>query len=473
MRANSRQLHLVEKDKTPEVEILREPVRDWQFSIFTGHRLRVLIYLALCLVALYILQDLLWPRGRQPDSLWTALWSWGSILWLAAMVPGTIGIIGILAFRHPNKLDDMQPIDRLVSWRIVSRGDNVDVLVKTIRRCQAEMAKTPLFPYVIEVVTDAVSIALPHPYEDVRFISVPDSYSTPNKSRFKARALHYAMRHSPIPDNAWVVFLDEETQPTSSGIKGICKMIREEELSQRLRVGQGAILYHRSWKKHPILTLADMVRTGDDFARFHFQHKLGITLFGLHGSFIVARTDVIKESGGFDFGPQGDITEDAFWAMTLMEQGNRCRWVDGYLEEQSTQSVKDFVKQRRRWYQGLVKVALYAPVKLRWRVCLGINTLLWVCASFATLYTLSNFFFGFDIAPWIRFMANYSFAAFLVLYLIGLKTNMDEHGIKKPLTRMGLTAAQLVLLPVFTVMESAGVLWGLASPANGFHVVKK
>ena len=126
------------------------------------------------------------------------------------------------------------------------------------------------------------------------------------------------------------------------------------------RIGRGAILYHRQWRTHPILTLADNVRTGDDFARFHFQHRLSVTVFGLHGSYIVVKNSVEKQIG-FDFGPKGSITEDAFWAMVAMQDGYRCRWVDGYLEEQSTQSVSDFVRQRRRWFQGLAKVALYAP----------------------------------------------------------------------------------------------------------------
>ena len=38
-------------------------------------------------------------------------------------------------------------------------------------------------------------------------------------------------------------------------------LIREETASGRLRIGQGTILYHRNWKAHPFLTLADSSRT--------------------------------------------------------------------------------------------------------------------------------------------------------------------------------------------------------------------
>ncbi len=414
-RLNPLRLKVVAKRARSTETISKEPVRDWAFGFITGHRLRVITYLLLVMGALYIVQDLLWPFGKKPVTTADQVWSWMSILWVTAVIPGTMGLLGMLAFKFPTTLDDVRPIGRLVCWRIVSRGTNLEALTSTVRRCQEEMAKTPLFPYIIEVVTDTITFALPAPNDDVRCISVPKDYVTPNGTRYKARALHYSCFHSPLPNIAWIVHLDEETQPTSSGIKGIAKMIKEEEISHRLRVGQGGILYHRKWEEYPFLTLADNVRTGDDFARFHFQHQLGVTIFGLHGSYIVARNDIEKKSGGFDFGPQGDITEDAFWAMVIMQQGKRCRWVEGYLEEQSTQSLLDFLKQRRRWFQGLTKVALYAPVKIRWRLCIGINTALWALAPFAMIYTYAHFFYGFEIRPTIRFLANYSYASFAVV----------------------------------------------------------
>ncbi len=449
-----------------------EPIRDWSFGFLSGHRLRVMAYMATGMLILYIVESLVWPVSQEPHTLFEGIWSWLALLWCGAVIPGTLGLAGMLSFRHPKNLDDTKPIDTLVSWRIVSRGTNKEALTETIRRCQTEMAKTPLFPYIIEVVTDTEDISVLPPNRDVRYISVPRDYHTAKGSLYKARALQYAVEHSQLPDNAWIVHLDEETQPTASGIKGICKMIREEEASGALRIGQGPILYHRKWQQHPFLTLADNVRTGDDFARFHFQHKLGVTIFGLHGSYIVVRND-IEKSVGFDFGPNGSITEDAFWALVSMQRGYRCRWVDGYLEEQSTQSVGDFVRQRRRWFQGLAKVSIHAPVKAIWRFSLGLNTILWAMAPFASLYTFLHLFFGISHVWWIRFLANYSFASFSTLYLVGLEANLDEHGIKRLRERVGWFIKQIVLLPVFNLMEGSGVLAAIFLPAAGFHVVKK
>ena len=448
-----------------------EPLRDWSLGFITGHRLWVILLLLSGTALLYLIQHIIWPVRQQPQTTVEHIWAYGAILWCAPFIFNSLGLLGIVLFRHPKNLDEAERIENLVCWRIVSRGINVETLTTTIRRCQAEMAKTPLFPYVIEIVTDTESIKLPAPNKDLRYIVVPKEYSTAKGTLYKARALHFASQYSNLSDNAWVVHLDEETQPTSSGIKGICNMIREEETSGKKRIGQGAILYHRKWKQYPALTLADNIRTGTDFAQFHLQHKLGVTIFGFHGSYIVVRNDVEK-SIGFDFGPEGSITEDAFWGLVAMERGFRSRWVEGYLEEQSTQSVMDFLRQRRRWIQGLAKVALHAPVKLKWRASIGFNTIIWNLGPFAALYTIAHFFFGFAHPWWLRFMANFSFASYILLYLTGLKANLDEHRVENFFKRASWYFVQIVLFPIFSLMESLAVLMALR-PISGFHVVKK
>lgn len=421
---------------------------------------------------LYALQGLLWPSNPVPRTWSAVAWSAASALWLSALLPAGCQLAGLLIYRPPRWTNAGRPIPQFVCWRIVSRGTNTDALAATINRCRQEMRVTPLFRYIIEVVTDIPNPALPPPARDLAYITVPPSYRTRAGSLFKARALQYAVERSPLPNRAWIVHLDEETHPTASGIKGIARMISEEEASGRLRIGQGAILYHRKWRIHPFLTLADMARTGDDLGRFHLGHRLGVTIFGLHGSYIVVRNDVEK-SVGFDFGPQGSITEDAFWALTSMEAGHRCRWVHGYLEEQSTESIMDFLKQRRRWFQGIVKVCLHAPVRLRWRAMLSACTLLWGIAPVTMAYTIIHFITGGSVNPTVKALADGSFAVYIVTALAGLRANLTEHGIRTHVHRIAWALALIVCMPVFSLLESASVAYALAVPGKGFHVVKK
>ncbi len=452
--------------------LTREPRRDWAWGPITGHRVRVVLLVTLLASALFAAQRLLWPHGGQPHSLFDEVWNWGTVLWLAGVVSSGFGLAGLLVYRHATSLDTVQPIDTLVSFRIVSRGTNAEALVSTIVRCQDEMARTPLFPYVIEVVTDTRPVDLPDRNDDVVNLQVPADYQTSNGTLFKARALQYALENSTLPPDAWIVHLDEETQPTSSGIKGICAMIRQERHKSKPRIGQGAILYHRKWRIHPFLTLADNIRTGSDFGHFHLQHRLGVPVFGLHGSYIVVK-NAVEQQIGFDVGPQGSITEDAFWALVAVQSGYRLCWVDGYLEEQSTQTVLDFVRQRRRWFQGLMKVARYAPVKLRWRFNIGFQTTAWALAPLTLLYTMCHLVYGFEVHSWVLLLANLSVASSATIYLIGLRANLDEHRITNPAHRLWWYLVQLVLWPVFATMETAGALAAILRPVNGFHVVRK
>src|SRR5215207_10835674 len=160
--------------KTNRPEHLQpEPVRDWSFGILTGHRLRIISYLFLGLISLYCFQGWLWPRSTSPQTTIEHIWAWGSLLWLGTVVSAVFSLAGLLLFRHSKFLDTVEPNDKVVSWRIVSRGTNVEALTATIRRCQAEMAKTPLFPYVIEVVTDVLHLHLPPPDDDLHYLRVP------------------------------------------------------------------------------------------------------------------------------------------------------------------------------------------------------------------------------------------------------------------------------------------------------------
>ena len=140
----------------------------------TGHRARVIVF-TVSTIAILLASHSLSPAGAPPQTLAEEVVSWASVLWLGALLPGSLGLIGTLLYRFPSDLDDIQPINSMICWRIVTAGKNIDVVLSTIRRCQAEMAKTPLAPHVIEVVIDECRNVALLPVEDVdlRVIVVP------------------------------------------------------------------------------------------------------------------------------------------------------------------------------------------------------------------------------------------------------------------------------------------------------------
>jgi len=460
----------------PENRLFSEEEKpEWAIGPFTKHRFVVLILVCVLGVILYAIQIYLWPARREPVNILEHLWVMGHYLWLAGVPVATLMIVGIFMYRK-EPLVNIPYTPHLVVWRIVTRGDNVSALTTTIHTIQAQMKAIPIFPYKIEVITESGALeknVLPLFSNKVRFVHVPAGYQTPKGTRFKARALQYAVEHSTVPDDAWLVHLDEETAPDRSGLLGIAKMITEEETSGALRIGQGALLYHRQWRKHPIMTMADNIRTGMDFGHFYLQSQIGTSICGFHGSYIVIRNDVEKATGGFDLGPEGSIAEDAWWILIANEKGHKIRWVEGFLVEQSTQDVWDFLQQRRRWMEGLIKVVRFAPVPLWRRLPVALNLAFWGVVCFSILYSFAHLFYGFDTHPGIRLAANWSLATCATMYVVGLLANLKGAGITNPVTKLGAIVVQTALLPLFCLLEvTAGVL-GLFFPKNAFHVIKK
>ncbi len=462
----------------------KEIFRDITFlGPITLHRIFTLLWIVGSGAALFFVQHWIWPASFsglvRPDLTQSPVWSWIGVIWLVALPAALASLAGNLLFRYPRGLDEEKPISHNVVFRIVSRGTNAECLFETMQACREAMAADSLFPYLIEVVTDAGVFHAPDE-KDLIHLKVPLEYVTPNGTLYKARALHYAAEYSPVPGDTWVVHLDEETRPTSSGIKGIARMIREsEESGKPHRIGQGPMLYHRSWGTFPFLTLADMRRTGDDMGHFHLQHRIGFTLFGMHGSYIVCRQD-LEQDLGFDLGVDGSITEDAWWALLAMEKGYRTCWVDGYLDEQSTQSVMDFLKQRRRWYVGLWKVSVHCPVSLKYRFFVTFTTVSWiiipVLLPFIVIYMSFLCVHQYPVPFFLRILTNFIISTTMLVYLNGIVANMREH--KTPWWRgAGWLLLLMILLPFFYLLEALSVLmaffYPFSSNAKGFHVVQK
>jgi beta-1,4-mannosyltransferase len=425
----------------------------------------------LVFVAIIGVRSLLWDGGRPAASTLDHVLLLFSATWMAPVAVTAVTVAGYMLFRRPEPPPRRLPtLDVPVCFRVVARGDNVPAVQGTVGSIRATMAALPAFPYSIEVVTD-LPVPLP-PLPEIVPLVVPDDYRTPNGSLYKARALQYAVERSTLPDKAWIMHLDEESHITRSVVLGISRAIAEERSSEAPRIGQGLILYHRNLEEDLLFALADSIRSGDDVGRFYVQHRLGVTLFGLHGSFILVRNDVEKDIG-FDVGPAGSVTEDAFWALEQMALGRRCRWVDGVVVEQAPQRLRDFLRQRRRWFVGLWQVVRRAPVPLRWRLPLAFSIAAWSVAWLGVLYTYVNFVTGIDTPDAIWVGGTFAFAVYVAQYLVGLRLNMDHRGIRGFWRRSRLYVLQVLLVPVFAAMEASGVVYGIVKPDSGFHVINK
>jgi egghead protein (zeste-white 4 protein) len=451
-------------DKQAERTRVEEPPRDWRLISL------VLFTLTLTIGGLYFLQEVVWMKSDTPHGgIELTIATIGGILWCCPVLAGVLSNVGMLMQRKDVSEPVGDPFPNIVSFRYMSRGTNPDSLRSSVESVHAVMKKAPLFPYVVEVCVEVPQEHLP---EGTIEMVMPAGYKTPHGTLFKGRALQYAMEESDIPDDAWIMHCDEESHIDESLIYGIYHAVVEEEASGEHRIGQGSILYYNSLDEHPFLTLADSVRTGDDVGRFHLQNRCWhLPVWGFHGSFILVRNSVEKMVG-FDFGPNGSITEDAFWALVSTENGARSRWVDGYMIEQGTERIIDFIKQRRRWYVGLWKVVRHAPVKLPLRLPLAFFTTLWSVSWIAIIYTYFNYVVGWKTSPEVQVIGNLSLASYVVIYTAGLRTNLMLYQVSFA-RRVRLYIAQIACIPLFAILEATAVLYALVKPETGFHVVQK
>jgi egghead protein (zeste-white 4 protein) len=137
------------------------------------------------------------------------------------------------------------------------------------------------------------------------------------------------------------------------------------------------------------------------------------------------------------------------------------------------QSIVDFMKQRRRWFVGLVKVARYAPSSLRHRLPLAAFLLPWGLAWIVPILVAAVLALRLDPPGLSRVGGDLALALYLMHYTIGLKFNLDDHEAISGPRRVAYYVLQLGLMPAFSVLESLSVLYGLAWRRVTFHVIRK
>jgi egghead protein (zeste-white 4 protein) len=358
-----------------------------------------------------------------------------------------------------------------VVFRIVTRGDQPETVIATTHSVLDAMGFRPSFPYRVEVVSDIPIDGLPD-HEAVRAVVVPDDFETSNGATHKARALHYALSISQIPDDAWILHLDEESHVTEELIVGIREAVTEEERTGKHRIGQGLITYHRDLTSNKVFSMADSIRVGDDLGRFHLQYRLHQILFGMHGSFLLVRSSVERQVG-FDFPPEACTTEDTTFALLQMGAGNRFRWVEGTVIEQSPASFNDFIRQRRRWFTGMWWAARKTPVPVRYRRSLCFAMFLWTVGWTGFAYSLLHVFSGVAVPRGLALVGDAIFAVFVTNYLLGLWVSLSMREGIRALRRIDYFALQAVLIPIFTLLEASAVVYSLISPERRFYVVNK
>ena len=310
----------------------------------------------------------------------------------------------------------------------------------------------------------------------VKVIYVPRDYRTPNNTKYKARALHYAMelrkKLGYDPKKTWIYLMDEESIVGEDTILGIIDFIEREAKKGKL-IGQGLIVYSNFWGKNLLTSLEDSLRAGDDISRYKLQARYGKVIIGVHGSHLLYRFD-LELKIGWDF---GEIrAEDALFGLLVNKYfGKVWSWLKGKLYEQSPFSIKEFLKQRRRWLWGKLDIILKKKeINTKQKLIHLLHIFSWLSALPSVLLTYINLIYPTPIPHQATSIAfGYSMATLVYLYWEGAKLNLEPAKKDSKLKRI----LNLLAIPIIAPLEGFSAWYGLLtykkSKKVGFEIVRK
>ncbi|MGC9105101.1 MAG: glycosyltransferase family 2 protein [Thermoprotei archaeon] len=402
------------------------------------------------------------------------------IVWLIPLPTSLLVLYGFETLSRKEHFElrkRRQSKDYKVVFQITTRGENVEAVLRGVHSA-LYWAEKYLKDFEVWVVTEegsqVVSFGFP---SQVKLISVPKSYSTVNGTKYKARALNYACdlrkRMGYDSKNVWIYFMDEESVVGEDTVLGIIDFIEEG----KGEIGQGLIVYPNFWGRSLATSLADSIRSSTDIALFRVQMLLGKVPW-MHGSHVLIRADV-EGSICWDFGVTWG--EDSLFGIKAQEKGYRIKWLKGRLYEQSPFSVKDFLKQRRRWFFHSLDTIRRKDVPAWSKIFYVYSTLTWLAGLPSGVISLVSLVCtsGWPLAPWLALFFVPPTAAYISLYVTGFILNTNPIRPERKGWKVRAYDLTLALLSPFVggPLEAIAAWYALFSwsrrEAIGFEVVKK
>jgi egghead protein (zeste-white 4 protein) len=290
-----------------------------------------------------------------------------------------------------------------VIFQVTAIGTSPKALAATARSVLYWVRRTPKIPfrYLVWLIIEPEGYATdPELYETLRgegvvLLVVPEEYRTKLGTTGKGRALHYGseerIRRGLSDPLVWVYHQDEETCVGQDTLEGISEFVARGD---RL-VGTGVILYPLDWVGSPS-HVQELTRSFDDFRVLDSMTSERNPTSGFHGSHFLARADV-EDAIGWD--ARGYVPgEDLLFEIRVRKEfGSVFGLLKGFAYEKGAFSMRDQLRQRRRWVHGvLFALRPSVDVPARRRAALAYSALSWFSAlpSVAVLVASAVFHYG-------------------------------------------------------------------------------
>ncbi len=450
-------------------------------SLKLDARIFILLFIVIATAAALVTK----PVFRPLNLFLTITWA----LYLPVAVTGLIGAFGSRKLRA-SQFQGIVSNKVIILIPTVARADTLPALHRVVTSVLTH-APTNLADFRIDVVMDEGAVGIPEIQKryaqvpHVNLVIVPASFRCANGSRHKARANQYAMEvRRAAGENTSRVFvyhLDDDTAVGPDTIASIAEFIAQDDGTFHL--AQGVLAFPYELSPSLFSRLADSLRPSDDLARFYFFTGMkGSPLAGLHGEHLLVRAN-IEDEIGWDFGERV-IVEDAYFALRFVEKyPGRSAFLNSCSYGASPRSIKDLIKQRKRWAGGLVGLVFDRTMPLRNKFRLSYFVANWTSGlvHHVGIILLVAYLLGdvntSPIERWFIAIWCFNLAYQIWMYIAGMGINVSVSAVKMP--RAARVLWSILLIPlVFAIsaVEAWAAALGILSflrRQNAFEVVTK
>lgn len=363
---------------------------------------------------------------------------------------GVYVLLGLVGFRFYDPESGTERAENVRFAITTVASENVrQALTEAIDHQLAEFGEYELF-----VIIDEGSDLQAELVADDRFetVVVPDSFSC--RANAKGRAIQYfvetVVAESP---EYWYSFLDDDNLLLNDDL--LYEIPVYEERGCR---AANPVLVPRPGRSMSTFVM-DHLRLVDDLTVFRtFTGLLGIPAIGFHGELLTVRGDVLADVG-FD---RKSIVEDYAFAARLIERDIPVWQTGSRVSILSPHTMEALFKQRRRWYIGLWEEQFRSPPVAT--VCMGLRLCAWTVAlvsGFALLPVWLLTSAGIAVPLAINVLILVGGVVYAAAYLLGVSRTGREW------------PKHLLLIPLYSVLETATALYSIYHRRNEFVVIEK
>lgn len=346
----------------------------------------------------------------------------------------------------------------MIIFQVTTKG-GISIVQKTVDRVHSVCQNIGYKKYEVWVVTDAEE-----EFRNCRTIVVPAEFSC--NAIHKARALQYAVDLREVEkkndQDIYVFHLDDESIITT---QTLCSILGFAEDSP-LPISEGLIIYPvRDEDKIGITNLMDTLRPFCCYECMDFMNR-GNPAY-IHGSNLLVRSDFERDVG---WNNGETIAEDSLFAVAARRRfrSKVFGWHGGVIEERSPYTIKDLIKQRKRWFYGLVQNLRY--VGLKDKISQIFRAVIWSSGFLSGLISVFAYLIPQNIPNVVRIIFLVTSVMWVASYQIGAFLNGKYLSLPRRLYFHFLT---LISTPIIGLIECCTPILALVSKPKTFEVVEK